>query len=59
MKQHTLVLVACLTAATAVASDYSLQSGATDFSDTESYRVDGVKPASLPGADDLIYLPAG
>lgn len=57
MKQYTLVLAVCLASATAVASDYYLQPGKTDFSKTSSYLVNGAEPAVLPGADDLVYLP--
>lgn len=41
----------------AVANDYYFQSGKTDFSKTSSYLVNGAEPATLPGADDFVYLP--
>ena len=57
---RTLVLFSAVGISSAVAGvDYYFQSGKTDFSKTSSYLVDGAEPADLPGADDLVYLPAG
>ena len=40
-------------------ANYYFQSGKTDFSDLNSYLVDNAVPATLPTADDLVYLPSG